>query len=636
MPLGPEPPRSRRASWLGNRRLRSVIGDLLPEDPPLDLQLVGRTLLHAAVVGVAAGLIGAAFFAVLEGVQYLLLERATGYQPLRATGEELIAHHDGGFQPLLLILVTTVGALLGGLASSLAPETRGGGGDAMIHAFHLQGGRIRRRVLAIKPLASILALGSGGAGGREGPTMHIGGALGSLASDLLSVGPRERRVLMVAGVAAGISAVFRTPLGAALLAIEVLYRDDFEAEALIPAVLASVVSYSVAISIFGESTLFGRLPEYGFVPTHLPLYALLALIIALAGRIFLMTLGAVRRLSARLPGPSWARPAWGGLALGLVAVPAILYVDYLGETSGQGLGILGGGYGAAQMAITGGSLLPGISWRTVELLGMLVVLKLVASSLTIGTGGSAGDFAPSIALGGLIGGAFGVAARLVLDDPRIEPGAFALVGMGTFYGGIAHVPLAALVLVSEMAGSYDLLVPMMLAEAIALLALRRHSLYPAQPLSTRDSPVHRPAFGGDLLMTLKVGEVLDRARPMVRFAPDTPMAMVLARAEEAPSQEVFPVLEGDALRGMITGAALRLLASNPGTEAWSIAADAMEPAVTIGEDVDLRAATEALVASGQRELIVLGKGGEILGLVDEHDLSRAYLEATRLAGPPPG
>src|SRR5690606_29030269 len=111
------------------------------------------------------------------------------------------------------------------------------------------------------------------------------------------------------------------------------------------------------------------------------------------------------------------------------------------------------GYGAAQVAISGTGLTPGPSWRAVELLALLAVLKLVATALTIGTGGSAGDFAPTISLGGLIGGAFGLAASLVVDDPRIVPGAFALVGMGTFYGGIARVPLAALVLVSEMAGS---------------------------------------------------------------------------------------------------------------------------------------------------------------------------------------
>jgi CIC family chloride channel protein len=333
--------------------------------------------------------------------------------------------------------------------------------------------------------------------------------------------------------------------------------------------------------------------------------------------------------------PAWTRPAIGGLALGVIATPLVLLVGSEIGVRGQGLGILGGGYGAAQMAISGSELLPGATWRTVEILGLLAALKLVAASFTIGSGGSAGDFAPSMALGGLVGGAFGLAMRLLLDDPRIEPGAFALGGMGTFYGGIAHVPLAALVMVSEMAGSYALLVPMMLAEAIALLALRHHTLYPAQLGSMKDSPVHRTSVAVDLLASARIGELLDRRRALVCFRPSTPMADVLAEAERAPDQQVFPVLEGGALRGMITGAALRLLAAHPGAEAWSIAADAMEPPITIAVGADLGAAAERLVTSGQHALIVLGIDGAVLGLFDDHDVSRAYLAAARAPTIPP-
>src|SRR5581483_3866774 len=153
--------------------------------------------------------------------------------------------------PFIVVILPAAGALLAGVLCQLAPEARGGGGDAMIHAFHHQGGVVRRRVIWVKAIASILTLGSGGSGGREGPTMQIGGALGSTVGAGFGVTARERRILMLAGVAAGMAAVFRTPLGPALLATEVLYRDDFEAEALVPAILASVISYSVVFSIFG-------------------------------------------------------------------------------------------------------------------------------------------------------------------------------------------------------------------------------------------------------------------------------------------------------------------------------------------------------------------------------------------------
>src|SRR6185369_12291218 len=167
-----------------------------------------------------------------------------------------------------------------GFVTRRSPEARGGGGDVMIRAFHNAGGSIPARLIPLKTIASICTLGTGGSGGREGPTMLIGGALGAVVARVLALGKRERRLLMVAGVAGGISAVFRTPLGAALLAVEVLYRDGFEGDALVPAVLASVVSYSVVISIFGESILLAHAPRYNVKTAHLSLYVLLALLIS--------------------------------------------------------------------------------------------------------------------------------------------------------------------------------------------------------------------------------------------------------------------------------------------------------------------------------------------------------------------
>jgi CIC family chloride channel protein len=478
-------------------RARKALRGFIPDAASsVDLTIVGRTLLHAALVGAAAGLVGAAFFAGLEYVQRLLLEDLGGYHPLRAAGENFLGESTRPhvFRPWLLVLLPAVGALASGLISQLAPETRGGGGDAMIDAFHHHDGMIRPRVIWVKALASLFTLGSGGAGGREGPTMLIGGALGSTVSRLLRVRPGERRILMIAGVAAGIAAVFRTPLGAALLAVEVLYHDDFESDALIPAVLASVVAYSVVISIYGESTLFAQPSRFPFVPAHLWLYGILALLVALLATVFLRTMRTVQAISARLQVPSWAKPALGGLALGLFAVPLVILVGWNIGQPGQGLGLLGGGYGAVQIAISGAPFLPG-GWSAVALLGGLCLAKLFASSLTIGTGGSAGDFAPSLVIGGLFGGAFGRAVQLLSNDPRINPAAFALIAMGTFYGGLAHTPLSSLIIVCELAGSYDLLVPLMLAEGIAFIALRKRNLYHAQLPSRRLSPAHRDDSG---------------------------------------------------------------------------------------------------------------------------------------------
>jgi CIC family chloride channel protein len=251
------------------------------------------------------------------------------------------------------------------------------------------------------------------------------------------------------------------------------------------------------------------------------------------------------------------------------SVPIIVFIGWRLAQPGQGLGLFGGGYGAVQVAITGASWLPG-GWAGAALLLFLCLAKIVASSLTIGTGGSAGDFAPALVIGGLFGGAFGRVAQLLIHDPRIDPGAFALVAMGTFYGGVSHTPLSSLVLVCELAGSYDLLVPLMLAEGIAFVALRRRSLYHAQVKSRRESPVHRSS-ASDVLRTTRVGSVM-RTLEVIGL----PIAT---------------------------------------------------PDLSVSVDADLKTAAETMLANKLREIQVVDLDGKVVGLLDEADISRCYLDA---------
>jgi CIC family chloride channel protein len=630
------------ADALRGLRNRALLPIVFAETAPLDLRYVGRTLLHAAAVGIACGLVGAAFFGCIELAQRFLLQDVAGYQPLRARGETLLAHPGGApFRPWLLLILPAVGGLACGLITRLAPEARGGGGDTMIRGFHERRGVIRARVVPIKALASIFTLGTGGAGGREGPTMLIGGALGSLVARVLGLGARQRRILLVAGVAAGISAVFRTPLGAALLAVEVLYRDGFESDALVPAVLASVVSYSVVISIYGESTLLAHAPRFLFVTAHLPLYAALALLISALAILFVSALRMVRTGFARLPVPAWLRPAFGGLALGIFATPIIWLMGRAVGRPGQGLGLLGGGYGAVQMAISGISWMPG-GWTAVQLLLLLALAKLFAASLTIGSGGSAGDFAPSLAIGGLLGGAFGRAAALLLGDPRIDPGAFALVGMGAFYGGIAHVPLAALVLVCEMAGNYDLLVPLMMALGVSYIALRKRTLYEAQAPTQSESPAFRDALVRDVLERIRVSDVMTSGSA-VSFEPRTSSIDMLRRSADGTFHDVVPVVDAEGrLVGMVTAAMLRVLSHEMDAAPLTLAADLMQSPVSVAPGDDLRVATERMVRNRLRALPVIDAGRRLVGVLDEAEVTKVYLRAADRAeektaswGPPP-
>jgi CIC family chloride channel protein len=586
-------------------------------------------LLHAALVGAVTGTVGSLFFVTLELAQRFLLEDLAGYLPLRAHGELASSSQPTApFRPWLLMILPALGALAGGvLTAFLAPEAQGGGGDATLHAFHHQAGVVRRRVIMVKALASIFTLGSGGSGGREGPTMQIGGAIGSTVARYLRVSARERRILLIAGVAGGMAAVFRTPLGAALLAVEILYRDDFESDALIPALLASVVAYSVFISFNGESTLFAHAPRYPFVPAHLPWYALMALLLAILASGFLSLLHAVQKITVRLPVPAWARPALGGLALGLSATPVVMLVGPRIGQAGQGLGIFGGGYGAAQVAIVGAKWLPD-GLRGAELLLIAALVKIVATSLTVGSGGSAGDFGPSLVMGGLFGGAFGRALAVVTGDPAIDPGAFALVGMGTFYGGIAHVPVSSLVMVCELAGSYDLLVPLMLAEGVAFIALRKKSLYPAQLASKRDSPAHRHELLVPALEAMRAGEVAVRDRPFITFAMATPAHDVIREIAQSSWQDVFPVVgaKGEMV-GIVDTELLRTFASQPDFEHVTVAADLMQSPISVSTSESLHTAIDLMLRHGLRELPVLDEAGKIVGFLDEADVTRAYMAA---------
>jgi CIC family chloride channel protein len=481
--------------------------------------------------------------------------------------------------------------------------------------------------VTVKALASIFTLGSGGSGGREGPTMQIGGAIGSLVGRYLRVSVRERRILLIAGVAGGMAAVFRTPLGAALLAVEVLYRDDFESDALIPALLASVVAYSVFISFNGESTLFAHAPRYPFVPAHLPYYAIMALLVAVLASGFLSLLHGVQKLTARLPVPTWARPGVGGLLLGVTATPVVMFVGPRIGQAGQGLGIFGGGYGAAQVAIVGANWLPD-GLRGAELLLLAGLVKIVATSFTVGSGGSAGDFGPSLVMGGLFGGAFGRALQGLTGDPSIDSGAFALVGMGTFYGGIAHVPVSSLVMVCELAGSYDLLVPLMLAEGVAFIALRKKSLYSAQVPSKRESPAHRHDLVFHALEALRAGDVAVRDRPFISFEMATPAHDVIHKIADSSWQDVFPVVGGDGkMVGIVDTDLLRTFASQPDFELVTVAADLMRSPISVPSTESLHAAIDLMLNHQLRELPVVDEAGKIVGFLDEADVTRAYMAA---------
>ncbi len=319
-----------------------------------------------------SGLGALVFYYALDFMTTLLLGYGAGYYPPLPAGE-------GGTSYVLsttaylIPIVTTLGGLVCGLiVFRFAPEAEGHGTDAAIDAFHNKRGLIRSRVPLVKLAASTFTIGSGGSAGREGPTAQIGAGFGSLLSRLLNLNVRDRRIAVAVGIGAGIGSIFKTPFGGAVLAAEILYREDFEVVALPPALLASTIGYSIFASVTGWTPIFGTMALPAFHdPVYLPIYALLGLVCGLVAIAHVRLFYGLKNAFARLGIPNYVKPAIGGLIVGLIGI-------FLPQ-------ILGTGYGWLQLVIDGDfSLLP------LGLILILIVMKMMATSLTVGSEGVAG------------------------------------------------------------------------------------------------------------------------------------------------------------------------------------------------------------------------------------------------------
>jgi len=454
----------------------------------------GRLVVFCVLVGFIGAFAALGFDAMVEFTQRWLLSGIGRYVP-PSTGDTALPLIPWGLGRLWLPLVTTLGGLLSGwIVYRWAPEAEGHGTDAAIGAYHRRGGEIRGRIPLIKALASALTIGSGGVAGREGPTAQISVGLGTSLARWTGLRGQERRDLVLAGMAAGLAAMFRAPLGMAIFSVEILYSGMvFESEALIYTVIAAVTSYAVFGLFEGWDRLF-LIPDNLTVesPWTLLAFAILGLLAGLVGAILPTLLYRVRDLFARLPGPPHIRPAIGGLCVGLLALamPAVL----------------GTGYGWVELAI-----LEKLPLATILL---LLVLKGPAMALTIGSGGSGGVFAPTVTIGAMLGAAVGTILNLAIPTLQEPVAAFVVVGMASVFAAAARTPISTLIMVAEMTGGYDLMVAAMLANIIAFLvqrsltAQRRYpTLYISQVETREDSPLHRGVFVRRAIELLDTGGV---------------------------------------------------------------------------------------------------------------------------------
>lgn len=429
-----------------------------------------RLLAEAAVLGVVGALAAALFRWALRLCDDIFLVRLAGYHQPGLPSEGGGLWQTIGPHGLWLIPVaTTLGGLISGLiVYNFAPEAEGHGTDTVVKAFHRAGGFIRARVAPLKLVASAITIGSGGSAGREGPTALIGAGVASIYATLGHRKDEERNLLILMGMAAGLSAIFRSPIGSAFFAVEVLYGNmEFEAGALLYTMLAAVVAYGVNGLFVGWRPLF----DYPAAGAHLsgPEYAWFG-VLGIAGGVVATVLPEffykLRDGFRALPVPAALNPAIGGLGVGLIA---------LGFPQ-----VLGGGYGWIQEAIYG--------QLAMELMLALIFLKILAFALTVSSGGSGGVFAPTLFTGAMLGGFLAAAVHL--------PAAmFVVVGMLAVFGAAARVPIAALVMVTEMTGGYKLLPAATFAMLVSYLVqtslsgrLKYRSLYEAQVPGRAQSP----------------------------------------------------------------------------------------------------------------------------------------------------
>jgi len=489
-----------------------------------NVRSVGRQLVFGSIVGVVAGLGAVAFYVMCQLGQHFLLDGLAGYRPEEPFGEPPLFGHTGTqFRRYLLLFIPALGGLVSGwIVYKFAPEAEGHGTDAAIEAFHHKQGRVRGRVPIVKAIASAITLGSGGSGGREGPIALIGAGFGSFLADKFGLSSKERRILLAAGLGAGIGSIFRAPLAGALFAAEILYKEpEFESEVIIPATVTTIVAHSTFGMIFGFQPLFKQSTFAFSHPLELGPYTVLALVVAMAAPLYIKSFYGTKRLFERIRIPNHIKPMIGGFLAGCIGF-------FLPET-------LGFGYGVIQGALDNN--------LTVPFLLMIAFGKIMTTSLSIGSGGSGGVFGPSMVIGGALGGAVGRWFYSLWPATVTHPGAFVIVGMAGFFAAASNAPISTIIMVSEMTGNYSLLVPAMWVCAIAVIIARRWSIFQNQVPTRADSPAHYGDFVKDLLEESYVRDIFNPDVPY-EYIPENMRLRDFIPIMTETHQRDFPVVNG--------------------------------------------------------------------------------------------
>lgn len=559
------------------------------------------------VIGGLCGLAAVAFHLTINLVTRVAIDPA-----LTAPGYSWI--------PWTLIVPTLGGLAAGLLLHYFVPNVRGSGIPQVKVAYAGRSPPLRARDSIAKFFVSSLQIGTGSSLGREGPTVQICAGIASRVGRFAGVSPQNVRRLLPVGAAAGIAAAFNAPIAAVTFTIEEVV-GKLDQTVLSGVVVAAAFAAIVERSVLGVHPIFDIPKPYGLEhESSLILYVVLGVVAAGLALLFSEGLLRLRKRFKRARYP-WAQPAVGGLATGVLAVVAI---GGIGAT-----GVTGGGYATLGAALAGK--------LTLAVLVPLCLFKVVATIFSYSSGGAGGIFAPALFIGAMAGGSVGALDMALFDHSVDSMGSFALVGMGAVFAGIIRAPITSVLIIVEMTGGYSLILPLMIANMLAYGIARHYRPTPIyDALLEQDGIMLHERTMADELEGVSLHQVPLDTSPYVTFHRAAGMSELLQPLSHRTRQEVFPVLDGQRLVGIITLEDLVSVASNPHLEGLANASDVMRPPVALSRDDHVRSAFETMLSQGVRELPVTDAAGAIIGFVDETSIAHAYIAARKKPTGAPG
>ncbi len=567
-----------------------------------------KWLILASTIGVIAGCGAIVFYEALKLSTEFFLGFIAGYHPPSPAGEGLAAGSSHYAHWWLIPIVVTIGGLLAGfIVFTWAPEAEGHGTDAAIDAVHHNPRAIRVRAIVVKIVASAITIGSGGSGGREGPTAQISAGFGSLLARVLDLSPEDGRIAVSVGIGSGIGAIFSAPLGGAVLAADIVYREDFEFQALLPGTFASIIAYAIFGAVYGYRPLFAIAGHYDFhQPIQLLWFAIIGLLAGGIGLFYSKAFYGVVELTKKIPFSRKLRPAVGALLVGFIA---------LGLPE-----VIGTGYGWVQKGLSND-----LASLPLYVILLLPFARIIATAFSIGTGGSGGVFGPGMVIGAFTGLAVWRLLEPIAPGVGHNPAPFVVVGMMAVFGGIARAPLAVMLMVAQMTGSISILAPAMVAVAISWFIVGRvdDSIYRSQLRNRSESAAGRFHFGLPLLASQTVADVAKAPRVVIAAA--APAEEALAEMQRAGVKGAPVVDEHGTFLGAVQQERLEsLLAERPSALAGAVVDAA---AATVAASASLDVGLEALMQTEGTWVAVTEGDRRVAGVLSATDVVAGYRRA---------